>query len=49
MTNLNDEDEKKRESKITEKDEKKEIYNTYFSGEINELEKLLNKRMYWEI
>ena len=34
--------------KLSER-EKKEIYNTYFKNEVKELEKLLNKKMYWNI
>ena len=35
-------------NKLSEK-EKQQIYNTYFKSEVQELEKLLNKRMYWEV
>jgi len=29
--------------------EKKEIYNTYFKNDVKDLEKLLNKKMYWDL
>ena len=33
---------------VLDKEEKEEIYNTYFRSDVKKLEVLLNKRMYWD-